>query len=133
MADENNIMEQIDYLKNLIENIDKRLNLLLKTVEESNETLSFLKNEEYIKSEDVKISIGSGMFARASISSDKVLTPIGSNIYIEKKKEEIINDLNNNIKDFNVTYNNLISQKEKAKNNYDALVYAIQNSRQRGN
>ncbi len=133
MADENNIMEQIDYLKNLIDNLDNKLNLLLKTLEESNETLSFLKNEEYLKSGDVKISIGSGMFAKASINSNKVLKPIGSNIYIEKKKEDIINDLNQDIKDFNGTYNNLIAQKEKAKNNYNALVYAIQNARQGGN
>ena len=43
MAGENELMEQIEYLKNLIENIDSRLNLLLKTLEESSDTLALFK------------------------------------------------------------------------------------------
>ncbi len=128
MADENNIMEQLDYLKNLIDNIDQRLNLLLKTLEESNETLSFLNDNEYQNSNDVKISIGSGLFSKATLNPGKIIVPIGSSVFIEEEKEKTIKRLQDNIKGLNDTYNSLIKQKDMAQNNYDALVYSIQRS-----
>ncbi len=128
MADENNIMEQLDYLKNLIDNIDQRLNLLLKTLEESNETLSFLNDNEYQNSNDVKISIGSGLFSKATLNPGNIIVPIGSSVFIEEEKEKTIKRLQDNIKGLNDTYNSLIKQKDMAQNNYDALVYSIQRS-----
>ena len=69
MAGENELMEQLEYLKNLMENIDSRMNLLLKTLEESGETIALLKDNDYQKSSDVKISIGSGLFSKATLDT----------------------------------------------------------------
>ncbi len=132
MADENGVMEQLDYLKNLIDNIDQRLNLLLKTLDESNQTLSFLNDNQYKNSSDVKVSIGSGLFSKATLEPEKIIVPIGSSIYIEEEKEKTIKRLEDNIKSLNDTYNSLIKQKDMAQNNYDAIVYSIQRS-QEGN
>ena len=131
MANENEVMEQLDYLKSLIENIDQRLNLLLKTLEESNETLSFLNNNEYQNSKDVKIAIGSGLFSTATLNPEKIIVPIGSSIFIEEEKEKTIERLQDNIKGLNGTYSSLLKQKDMAQNNYDALVYSIQRSQEK--
>ena len=128
MENENNVMEQLDYLKNLIDNINQRLNLLLKTLDESNDTLLFLNNNEYQNSKDVKISIGSGLFSKATLNPEKIIVPVGSSVFIEEEKDKTIKRLQDNIKSLNDTYNSLIKQKDMAQNNYDALVYSIQRS-----
>ena len=130
MAGENELMEQIEYLKNLIENIDSRLNLLLKTLEESSDTLALLKDNDYKNSKDVKISIGSGLFSKATLDTDKIVVPIGSSIYIEEDKEKTVKRMEDNIKSLQDTYNNLIKQKQTAQNNYDALMYSLQRSQE---
>jgi prefoldin alpha subunit len=130
MAGENELMEQLEYLKNLIENIDSRTNLLLKTLEESNETLALLKDNDYKNSKDMKISIGSGLFSKAVLNTDKILVPVGSNVFIEEEKEKTVKRMGDNIKSLQDTYNNLIKQKHTAQNNYDALVYSIQRNQE---
>ncbi|WMT52192.1 MAG: prefoldin subunit alpha [Ferroplasma sp.] len=130
MAGENELMEQIEYLKNLIENIDSRLNLLMKTLEESADTLALLKDNNYKNSKDVKISIGSGLFSKATLDTDKIVVPIGSSIYIEEEREKTVQRMEENIKSLQDTYNNLIKQKQTAQNNYDALMYSIQRSQE---
>ncbi len=130
MAGENELMEQIEYLKNLIENIDSRLNLLLKTLEESSDTLALLKDNDYKNSKDVKISIGSGLFSKATLDTDKIVVPIGSSIYIEEEREKTVKRMEDNIKSLQDTYNNLIKQKQTAQNNYDALMYSLQRSQE---
>ncbi len=130
MANENEVMEQLEYLKSLIDSINSRTGLLLKTLQESNETLAFLKDSDYKKSDDVKISIGSGLFANAVMNTDKIIVPAGSGVYIEEKREDTIKRMDDNIKSLQDTYNNLIKQRETAQNNYDALVYSIQRSQE---
>lgn len=132
MAEENELMEQLEYLKNLLENIDSRSNLLLKTLEESNETLALLKDNNYEKSNDVKISIGSGLFSKVTLDASKIIVPIGSSVFVEEEKEKTIIRMEENIKSLQDTYNNLLKQKQTAQNNYDALVYSLQRS-QEGN
>ncbi len=133
MAGENELMEQIEYLKNLIENIDSRLNLLLKTLEESADTLALLKDTDYKNSQDVKISIGSGLFSKAVLDTDKIVVPIGSSVYIEEDRGKTVQRMEENIKNLQDTYNNLIKQKQTAQNNYDALMYSIQRSQEGSN
>ncbi|MCL4312215.1 MAG: prefoldin subunit alpha [Candidatus Thermoplasmatota archaeon] len=130
MAGENELMEQLEYLKNLMENIDSRMNLLLKTLEESGETIALLKDNDYQKSSDVKISIGSGLFSKATLDTGKIIVPVGSNVFIEEEREKTVKRMEDNIKSLQDTYNNLIKQKQTAQNNYDALVYSIQRSQE---
>lgn len=130
MAGENELMEQLEYLKNLMENIDSRMNLLLKTLEESGETIALLKDNDYQKSSDVKISIGSGLFSKATLDTGKIIVPVGSNVFIEEERVKTIKRMEDNIKSLQDTYNNLIKQKQTAQNNYDALVYSIQRSQE---
>ncbi|HII82883.1 MAG TPA: prefoldin subunit alpha [Ferroplasma sp.] len=130
MAGENELMEQLEYLKNLMENIDSRMNLLLKTLEESSETIALLKDNDYQKSSDVKISIGSGLFSKATLDTGKIIVPVGSNVFIEEEREKTIKRMEDNIKGLQDTYSNLIKQKQTAQNNYDALVYSIQRSQE---
>ena len=130
MAGENELMEQLKYLKNLMENIDSRMNLLLKTLEESGETIALLKDNDYQKSSDVKISIGSGLFSKATLDTGKIIVPVGSNVFIEEEREKTVKRMEDNIKSLQDTYNNLIKQKQTAQNNYDALVYSIQRSQE---
>lgn len=130
MAGENELMEQLEYLKNLLENIDSRSNLLLKTLEESNETLALLKDNDYQKSNDVKISIGSGLFSKATLDTSKIIVPIGSSVFVEEEREKTITRMEENIKSLQDTYNSLIKQKQTAQNNYDALVYSIQRAQE---
>ncbi|HIH60069.1 MAG TPA: prefoldin subunit alpha [Ferroplasma sp.] len=130
MAGENELMEQLEYLKNLMENIDSRMNLLLKTLEESGETIALLKDNDYQKSSDVKISIGSGLFSKATLDTGKIIVPVGSNVFIEEEREKTIKRMEDNIKGLQDTYSNLIKQKQTAQNNYDALVYSIQRSQE---
>ncbi|MEM0139191.1 MAG: prefoldin subunit alpha [Ferroplasma sp.] len=132
MADENEIMQQLDYLKNLIDSINSRSSMLIKTIEEANDTLSLLKDNDYKNSPDTKISIGSGLFANATLNTDRVIVPVGSSVYIEEKKEDTIKRIEDNVKSLSDTYTALIRQRETAQNNYDALVYSIQRS-QEGN
>ena len=133
MAGENELMEQIEYLKNLIENIDSRLNLLLKTLDESADTLALLKDNEYKNSQDIKISIGSGLFSKATLDTAKIVVPIGSSIYVEEDREKTVQRMEENIKSMQDTYNNLVKQKQTAQNNYDALMYSIQRSQEGSN
>jgi len=130
MAGENELMEQLEYLKNLMENIDSRMNLLMKTLEESSETIALLKDNDYQKSSDVKISIGSGLFSKATLDTGKIIVPVGSNVFIEEEREKTVKRMEDNIKSLQDTYNNLIKQKQTAQNNYDALVYSIQRSQE---
>ena len=130
MAGENELMEQLEYLKNLMENIDSRMNLLLKTLEESGETIALLKDNDYQKSSDVKISIGSGLFSKDTLDTGKLIVPVGSNVFIEEEREKTVKRMEDNIKSLQDTYNNLIKQKQTAQNNYDALVYSIQRSQE---
>ncbi|EQB74453.1 MAG: hypothetical protein AMDU4_FER2C00008G0025 [Ferroplasma sp. Type II] len=130
MAGENELMEQLEYLKNLMENIDSRMNLLMKTLEESSETIALLKDNDYQKSSDVKISIGSGLFSKATLDTGKIIVPVGSNVFIEEEREKTIKRMEDNIKGLQDTYSNLIKQKQTAQNNYDALVYSIQRSQE---
>jgi prefoldin alpha subunit len=133
MAGENELMEQIEYLKNLMENIDSRLNLLLKTLDESADTLALLKDNEYKNSQDIKISIGSGLFSKATLDTQKIVVPIGSSIYVEEDREKTVQRMEENIKSMQDTYNNLVKQKQTAQNNYDALMYSIQRSQEGSN
>ena len=113
-----------------MENIDSRMNLLLKTLEESGETIALLKDNDYQKSSDVKISIGSGLFSKATLDTGKIIVPVGSNVFIEEEREKTVKRMEDNIKSLQDTYNNLIKQKQTAQNNYDALVYSIQRSQE---
>jgi prefoldin alpha subunit len=130
MVEENELMEQLEYLKNLIDNIDSRTSLLAKTLEESNETLSLLKDNDYKNSSDMKISIGSGLFSKATLDTEKIIVPIGSSIFIEEEREKTIKRMEDNIKSLQDTYNNLVRQKQTAQNNYDALVYSLQRAQE---
>ncbi len=130
MAGENEVMEQLEYLKNLLENIDSRMNLLLKTLEESNETLALLKDTDYEKSNDVKISIGSGLFSRATLDTSKIIVPVGSSVFIEEDREKTVERMEENTKSLQDTYNNLLKQKQAAQNNYDALMYSVQRAQE---
>ena len=105
----------------------------MKTLEESSDTLALLKDNDYKNSKDVKISIGSGLFSKASLDTDKIVVPIGSSIYIEEEKEKTVKRMEDNIKSFQDTYNNLIKQKQTAQNNYDALMYSLQRSQEGAN
>ncbi|SMD30831.1 prefoldin subunit alpha [Picrophilus oshimae] len=120
------LIEQANYMKSLIDSLNSRIASLSATLSEANQTLSFLKDNESDNSKQLRIMIGSGIYADATIKKDKFIVPVGSGVFIEEERERTIKRLSENLKDLNDSINRLNQQKKELENNYNMLLMQIQ-------
>jgi len=78
-----------------IDNLLEEYNLIVNKVAE----LKLIKRllDEIKIQEDIYINIGGMILAKAKILEDKFLVNVGSKVFIEKKREEIVNIIDQNI------------------------------------
>ena len=117
------LSQEIQYLQNVIESTDRQISVLSKGAEDYLRALSVLEESAIESSEDVRISIGGGVFVKARIESSKpLIIPIGSGIFIEETPEQTKERLKKLISDINGTLENMNAQRKVAMSQYEQLI-----------
>lgn len=122
-----NPMDEINYMRSLLESIDNQMNSLIRGLEELRRAFYALKDNAIESSEDTRVTIGAGIFANVKIEMKKnLLVPIGSNIYVEEDRDKTSARLEQNIKDVENSLSSMGNQRDEISNRYQALVSLVQ-------
>ncbi len=122
-----NVSEELEYLRSVIDSLDNQINSLARGIDEFRRTFSTLKDTNVMDSKDTKISLGSGIYANAKLNlGDKLLVPIGMDLFIEEEPSKTAERLENNIKEINSSLLVLQQQKKDAEYRYNAIVALVQ-------
>ncbi|KAA8922978.1 prefoldin subunit alpha [Thermoplasma sp.] len=120
---------QLNYIESLISSVDSQIDTLNKAMIEVQNTIDLLSNSDLEKSPEKLISIGSGLFAKGSISIDQdLIVPIGSGIYVAENRERSIERLKKNLDDIKASMQKLLDQRKTLVDQYNT-VYATEATR----
>lgn len=115
------LAERYTYLQIILENFIKQRELILKNLEEIEETLEAIQNLK--KEMEVIFSIGGNVFGFGKITSDKFLVNVGYNVGVEFEKNKALEILERNkdslIKNLNEieeNINKIVSEQQKILN-----------------
>jgi prefoldin alpha subunit len=116
----------------MISTLDNQISILVRGMEEIQRATSILKEEGIEGSSDVKTLIGAGIYARSSLKlKEKLLVPIGSDIYIEEDRENTIKRLQKNFEEVGGSLKTAQERRDDLAMRYDSLVTMIQQSPQK--
>lgn len=122
-----NIVDEINYIKSLIDSIDSQINVLLRGLDELRRAVSVLKDQNLASSEETRISIGAGIYVNAKIDvTENILVPIGSDLYKEENVEKTVSRLDENIAEVEKSINNFSAQREELSRRYESMVSLLQ-------
>lgn len=126
-----NITEELNYIRSLMESLDNQLTVLMRGMEEIRRAYSVLKEEGISSSKDVRVSIGAGIYAKASVvPKEKLFVPIGSDLYIEEEPSKSVTRLDQNIKELDASIQNVQTRRSDLSGRYNSLVAVLQQSQE---
>ncbi len=122
-----NVAEELNYLRSLMESLDNQLSVLARGMDEVRKAYSALKDEAIATSNDVKVSLGAGIFIKANIDpKERLLVPIGSNLYVEEDPKLSVERLEKNVKELDESIQNVQSRRSDISGRYNSLVSLVQ-------
>ena len=126
-----NVSEQLEYLRTMISSLDNQISILARGMDEIQRASSILKEEGIEGSGDIKTLIGAGIYARSSLKlSEKLLVPIGSDLYIEESRDRTLIRLQKNLEEVSGSLKTAQERRDDLAMRYDSLVTLIQQSPQ---
>jgi prefoldin alpha subunit len=130
MEDSNQIEQEIEFLQSFIDASEKQISILTQGMEDYGKALAILQSKEIEESSETMISIGGGVFSKGKIEkAGNVLVAIGSDIFIEEESSKAELRLRTQIEEVRRSIENLNNQRYDAARRYQAIVSAINNSR----
>ena len=122
-----NVSEQIEYLRTMISSLDNQISILARGLEEIQRAASILKETAIEGSSDIKTLIGAGIYARSSLNlSEKLLVPIGSDLYMEEDRSNTLKRLEKNQEEVSSSLVNAQDRRSDLAMRYESLVAMIQ-------
>lgn len=122
-----NPLDEINYLRSLLDSIDTQMNSLVRGLEELRKAFYALKENDIESSEETRVSIGAGIFANVKIQmNEKLLVPIGSSVYVEEEKDKTTSRLERNIQEVEESLTSMRNQRDEISNRYQTLVSLVQ-------
>ena len=122
-----NLAEQLEYLKTMISSLDNQISILLKAYEEVQRALSIIKDIELQSSGEMKTLIGAGIYASSTLNlGQKLLVPIGSDLYIEEKKEKTATRLEKNSQEITSSLRDAQDRRSDLATRHDSIVSLVQ-------
>lgn len=122
-----NVSEELNYLRSLMESLDNQLSVLMRGMDEVRKAYSVLKEEGILGSNNVKVSIGAGIFVDADIDPKKKLfVPIGSDLYVEEEPAKSVERLDKNIKELDESIQSVQTRRTDISSRYNSLVSLVQ-------
>jgi len=110
----NSIAVEIRVLENTFNEMTSRQNLLERALIENKAALEAMKGLSDEKPDDVLLQIGGGAMLRASPpSSDTVLINVGSNVVIEKRREEATAILEGRVREIEKSAMSVLEQRNQ--------------------
>ncbi len=126
-----NVSEQLEYLRTMISSLDNQISILARGMDEIQRASSILKEEGIEGSGDIKTLIGAGIYARSSLKlSEKLLVPIGSDLYIEESRDRTLIRLQKNLEEVSGSLKTAQERRDDLAMRYDSLVTLMQQSPQ---
>lgn len=126
-----NITEELNYYKSLIDSTERQISNLENLAQEITVTIAVLEDEALFKSQDKKISIGSGIFMTAKLSKpESLFVPIGSDVYVEEPPEKVLKRLKENTEQIAQSLASLYDRRKDLTNRYESLVMLLQRAGQ---
>jgi prefoldin alpha subunit len=129
MADEQqlNVSNELNYLRSLIDSIDSQMTVLRRGLEELRRALGVLNDSAIGESPETRMTIGAGIFVKAKINlSEKLVVPVGSEVYIEEEPEKTVKRLENNISEVQQSIEGLSAQRSELANRYESILALMQ-------
>ncbi|WP_297215357.1 prefoldin subunit alpha [Thermoplasma sp.] len=124
-----NVEAQLNYIESLISSVDSQIDTLNKALIEVQNTIELLSNADVVGSQEKLISIGSGLFAKGTVSLDEdLIVPIGSGVYVAESKEKSVDRLKKNLEDIKASIQKLLDQRRTLVDQYNT-VYATEATR----
>ena len=122
-----NLAEQLEYLKTMISSLDNQISILLKAYEEVQRALSIIKDIELQSSGEMKTLIGAGIYASSTLNlGQKLLVPIGSDLYIEEEKEKTATRLEKNSQEITSSLRDAQDRRSDLATRHDSIVSLVQ-------
>lgn len=122
-----NLAEQLEYLKTMISSLDNQISILLKAYEEVQRAYSIIKDLELQSSGEMKTLIGAGIYANSTLNlNQKLLVPIGSDLYIEEEKEKTANRLEKNSQEITSSLREAQDRRSDLAARHDSIVSLVQ-------
>lgn len=126
-----NISEELNYLRSMMESLDNQLSVLVRGMDEIRKAYAVLKEEGIGASNDVKVSIGAGIFAKANVDpKEKLFVPIGSDLYVEEEPAKSITRLDQNLKELDTSIQNVQTRRSDISSRYNSLVAILQQAQE---
>ncbi|MGP6207841.1 prefoldin subunit alpha [Cuniculiplasma sp. SKW3] len=130
MENNNQIEQEIEFLESFINASEKQISILTQGMEDYGKALAILQSKEIDEASETLISIGGGVFSKGKIEkSGNVLVAIGSDLFIEEESSKAELRLRTLIEEVRKSIENLNNQRYDAVRRYQAIISAINNSR----
>lgn len=127
MNDDEKKIYQFQLLQASIEEIKKRLQVVLKSLEELEISKRSLQDIRSLKKTDAMIPIGSGNFVKGRVNDvEKVMMDIGSGIFVEKSLNQALELTEERIEEVKKVLTNLTAQEQMMQNELAKLQPEIQ-------
>ncbi len=121
------ITEELSYYRKLIDSTENQIKSLETLSAEVNTTISILSDPEIFKSNDQKMSIGSGIFIPVRIEEpERIIVPIGSDVFVEEDVEKARKHVEESLEQITSTIKNLYARRKELVNRYEALLMFLQ-------
>lgn len=126
-GDTTSITEEMNYYRSMIDSTERQIANLERLAQEINTTISVVGDPDLFESEDKKITIGSGIFMSAKIEKpDKLIVPIGADVYIEESPEKVQERLKSNMAQLSTSLESLYARRKDLTNRYESLLMILQ-------
>ncbi len=117
----NSLVVEIRLLESTYNEIVARQSLVERLVVESKAALDAITGLSDTKTNEILVPIGAGAMLRfPAPETDRVLINVGSNVVIEKSKEEAITMLQNRLREAETSLNTLAAQREQVARRLEA-------------
>lgn len=125
------LVDEINATKSLLDSTEKQMSALDRALQDLATTLAVLNERNKFSKSEMRVSIGSGMFIKASLDdSDTVMFPIGSDVYTETDAETAKKKIEENIAGLQKTLDSLFSRQSELRIRYENLVAIAQSMSQ---
>ncbi len=126
-----NISEELNYLRSLMESLDSQLSVLVRGMDEIRKAYNVLKEEGLEASEETRVSIGAGIYAKAKVNpKDKLFVPIGSDLYVEEEPEKSLSRLDQNMKELDTSIQSVQERRSDISGRYNSLMTVLQQAQE---
>ncbi|MCL5782603.1 MAG: prefoldin subunit alpha [Candidatus Thermoplasmatota archaeon] len=133
MENENrvDIQGELNYLRSLIDSMDNQLSVLIRGMDELRKTHAVLKEDQLASAKEMRVTVGSGIFVKAKLELDQNLfVPIGSDLYVEEESPKTLVRIDQNVKDIEVSIQNVQARRSEVSTRYNSLVSMVQQQEQ---